>query len=77
MARIKEFRLKRFISLEKINLARLKQNYRFYLFDKSWDFSVRYVKATNQTSCCSGNNEGWLLLRLEALFCSIHLLYEG
>ena len=25
----------------------------------------------------SGNNEGWLLLRLEALFCSIHLLYEG
>ena len=25
----------------------------------------------------SGNNEGWLLLRVEALFCSIHLLYEG
>ena len=25
----------------------------------------------------SGNNEGWLLLRLEVLFCSIHLLYEG
>ena len=48
MARIKEFQLKRFISLEKINLARLKQNYRFYLFDKSWDFSVRHVKAANQ-----------------------------
>ena len=24
-----------------------------------------------------GNTEGWLLLQLEALFCSIHLLYEG
>ena len=33
--RKKEFGLKRFISLEEINISRQKQNYRFYLFDKS------------------------------------------
>ena len=33
--------------------------------------------ATNELLPRSGNIEGWLLLRLEALFCSIHLLYEG
>ena len=33
--RKKEFRLKGFISLEEIYLSRQKQNYRFYLFDKS------------------------------------------
>ena len=43
VVRRKEFRLKRFISLEEINLSGRKQNYRFYLFDKSWDFSVKYV----------------------------------
>ena len=32
---------------------------------------------TNELLPRSGNNEGWLLLRLEALFCSIHLQYEG
>ena len=32
---------------------------------------------TNELLPRSVNNEGWLLLRLEALFCSIHLLYEG
>ena len=31
---------------------------------------------SNQPTSC-GNNEGWSLLRLEALFCSIHLQYEG
>ena len=42
-------------------------------------FECKVVIATNQrvVAARSGNNEGWLLLRLEALFCSIHLLYEG
>ena len=39
----KEFWLKVFISLEEINLSRQKQNYRFYLFDKSWYFSAKHV----------------------------------
>ena len=43
VVRKKEFRLKRFISLEEINLSRQKQNYHFYLFDKSWDFSVKHI----------------------------------
>ena len=43
MVRKKEFRLKGFISLEEINLFRQKQNYRFYLFDKSWYFPIRHV----------------------------------
>ena len=43
VVRKKEFRLKRFISLEEINLSRPKQNYCFYLFDKSWNFSDKYV----------------------------------
>ena len=43
MARKKEFQLKGFISLEEINLSRQKQNYRFYLFDKSWYFPVKHV----------------------------------
>ena len=34
---------KRFISLEEINLFRPKQNYGFYLFDKSWYFPVKHV----------------------------------
>ena len=41
--RKKEFRLKGFISLEEINLSRQKQNYRFYLSDKSWYFPVKHV----------------------------------
>ena len=36
VVRKKEFPLKGFISLEKINLSRQKQNYGFYLFEKSW-----------------------------------------
>ena len=43
VVRKKKFRVKRFISLEEINLSRQKQNYRFYLFDKSWNFSVKHV----------------------------------
>ena len=39
----KEFRLKGFISLEEINPSRQKQNYRFYLFDKSWYFPAKHV----------------------------------
>ena len=40
---------------------------------------VGILIATNQgvVAARSGNNESWLLLRLEAMFCSIHLLYEG
>ena len=45
MVREKEFQLKGLISREDINLSRQKQNYRFYLFDKSWYFSARYVIA--------------------------------
>ena len=41
--RKKEFRLKGFISLEKINLSRQKQNYGFYLFDKSWYLPAKHV----------------------------------
>ena len=43
VVRKKEFRLKGFISLEEINLSRQKQNYRFYLLDKSWYFPIRHV----------------------------------
>ena len=43
VVRKKEFRLKGFISLEEINLSRQKQNYRFYLFDKSWYFPAKHV----------------------------------
>ena len=43
VVRKKEFRLKEFISLEEINLSRQKQNSIFYLFDKSWYFSVKHV----------------------------------
>ena len=39
----REFRLKRFISLEEIDLSRKKQNFGFYLFDKSWNFSVKHL----------------------------------
>ena len=39
----KEFRLKGFIFLDEINLSRQKQNYRFYLFDKSWYFPAKHV----------------------------------
>ena len=35
---------KGFISIEEINLSRQKQNYRFYLFEKSWDFSAKHVQ---------------------------------
>ena len=39
-------------------------------------FQIIIIIISNQpASCC--RCEGWLLLRLEALFCSIHLLYEG
>ena len=43
VVRKKEFRLKGFISLEEINLSRQKQNYQFYLFDKSWFVSSKHV----------------------------------
>ena len=33
--------------------------------------------ATYQRVVAAKGNESWLLLRLEALFCSIHLQYEG
>ena len=45
----KEFRLKGFISLEEINPSRQKQNYRFYLFDKSWYFPAKHVILHYQT----------------------------
>ena len=43
VVRKKEFRLKGFFFLEEINLSRQKQNYRFYLFDKSWYFPAKHV----------------------------------
>ena len=43
MVRKKQSRLKGFISLEEINLSRRKQNYRFYLLDKSWYFPAKHV----------------------------------
>ena len=43
VVRKKEFRLNGFISLEEINRSGQKQNYRFYLFDKSWYFPVKHV----------------------------------
>ena len=43
VVRKKEFRLKVFISLEEINLSRQKQNYGFYLFDKSWYLPAKHV----------------------------------
>ena len=39
----KEFQLKGFIFLKEMNLSRQKQNYRFYLFDKSWYFPAKHV----------------------------------
>ena len=43
VVRKKEFQLKKFISVEEMNLSREKQNYRFYLFVKSWDISVKHI----------------------------------
>ena len=43
VVRKKEFQLKIFNSLEVRNLSRQNKKYRFYLFDKSWDFSVKHV----------------------------------
>ena len=43
VVRKKKFQLKGFISLEEINLSQQNQNYRFYLFDKSWYFPVKHV----------------------------------
>ena len=43
VVRKKEFRLKRFISIEEINLSRQKQNYGFYLLDKSWYLPAKHV----------------------------------
>ena len=43
VVRKKEFWLKGFISLEEINLSRRKQNYRFYLLDKSSYFPAKHV----------------------------------
>ena len=43
VVRKKEFRLKGFIFLEEINLSWEKQNYQFYLFDKSCYFPVKHV----------------------------------
>ena len=42
VVRKEEFRLKGFISLEEIHLSRQEQNYRFYLFDKSWYFPANH-----------------------------------
>ena len=56
VVRKKEFRLKRFISLEEINLSRQKQNYRFYLFDKPWNFSVKHVIYEHPSSTQLKNN---------------------
>ena len=39
----KEFQLQILISLEEINLSRLKQNDSFHLFDKSRDFPVKHA----------------------------------
>ena len=39
----REFRLKGFIFLEEINLSRQKQNYGFYLIDKSWYLPAKHV----------------------------------
>ena len=49
----KEFRLKGFISLEEINLSRqkTKQNYGFYLFDKSWYLPAKHVIYNRLLSC--------------------------
>ena len=52
----KEFRLKGFISLEEINLSRQNQNYRFYLFDKSWYFSAKHVIYNYTTQFISSQN---------------------
>ena len=43
VVRKKEFQLEGFISLEEINLSRQKQNYGFYLFDKSWYLPAKHV----------------------------------
>ena len=43
VVRKKEFRLNGFISLVEINLSMQIQNYRFYLFDKSWYFPAKHV----------------------------------
>ena len=43
VVRKEEFRLKGFISLEEINLSRQKQQYGFYLFDKSWYLSAKHI----------------------------------
>ena len=43
VVRKNEFRLKGFITLEEINLSRQKENYLFYLFDKSWYFPAKHV----------------------------------
>ena len=46
VVRKKEFGLEGFISLEEISLSSQKQNYGFYLFDKSWYFfrQTCYIK---------------------------------
>ena len=43
VVRKKEWRVNGFISQEEINLSRQKQNYRFYMFDKSWYFPAKHV----------------------------------
>ena len=43
VVRKKEFRLRDLFPIEEINLSRQKQNYRFYLFDKSWYFPAKHV----------------------------------
>ena len=43
VVRKKEFQLKGFIFLEEINLSGQKQNYGFYLFDKSWYLPAKHV----------------------------------
>ena len=43
VVRKKEFQRKGFISLEEINLSRQKQNYGFYLLDKSWYLPAKHV----------------------------------
>ena len=49
----KKFEYPLFISVEEINLSRQKQSYRFYLFDKSWNFSVKHVIYNNNNNSSS------------------------
>ena len=59
VVRKKEFRLEGFISLEEINLSRQKQNYGFYLFDKSWYLPAKHVIYRLYISFCHQSKASW------------------